>query len=75
MLSVCYREFGGSDKLEIVNDFPMPEVGDSDVLIQLKSTSVNPVDWKIREGFLKSMLIVVVLIVRGDPGLWPLLKW
>jgi hypothetical protein len=33
-----------------LDDAPMPAVGASDVLIQVVSAGINPVDWKIRAG-------------------------
>lgn len=33
-----------------------PNLKDDDVLIEIAATSVNPIDWKLREGHLKGML-------------------
>lgn len=35
---------------------PVPMIAADDVLIKVHATAVNPVDWKIREGYLQSML-------------------
>jgi NADPH:quinone reductase-like Zn-dependent oxidoreductase len=35
---------------------PIPEIADDEVLIQVVATSVNPVDWKVREGYLQKHL-------------------
>src|SRR6218665_2455714 len=40
----------------IFEDAPMPQMGDKDVLVRIVASSVNPVDWKVREGYLKEML-------------------
>jgi NADPH:quinone reductase-like Zn-dependent oxidoreductase len=52
MKAIAIREFGGRDKLERM-DLPVPEVGNGEVLVRVKGAGVNPVDWKIREGWLK----------------------
>ncbi len=54
MKGIAIEEFGGRDKLLLL-DLPVPAVGAQDVLIQVKAAGVNPVDWKIREGFLRDM--------------------
>ncbi len=53
MKAVYINEFGNSDKLIYTEDFPKPIVKEAEVLIRIKATSVNPVDWKIREGLVK----------------------
>ena len=54
MKGIAIEEFGGRDKLLLL-DLPVPVVGAQDVLIQVRAAGVNPVDWKIREGFLREM--------------------
>ena len=34
----------------------MPELGEHQVLVKVKATSVNPIDWKLREGYLAQMM-------------------
>lgn len=52
MKAVYINEYGGPEKLIYgdVND-PIPQ--NDEVLIRTKASSVNPVDWKVREGRLK----------------------
>ena len=52
MKAIALREFGGRDKLERM-DLPIPEMGKGEMLVRVKAAGVNPVDWKIREGWLK----------------------
>lgn len=52
MRAAAYDEFGGADVIK-VGEFPDPPVGPDTVLVRVKATSVNPVDWKIREGYLQ----------------------
>jgi len=54
MKAIAIREFGGREKLERM-DLPLPAVGEGEVLVRVKAAGVNPVDWKIREGWLKDL--------------------
>jgi len=49
MKSIVLHEFGGVDKLRI-EEFPMPVVSGSEVLVQVKAISINPVDVRTRAG-------------------------
>lgn len=55
MKAMVIDKFGGPGQLHLV-DRPIPEPADDEVLIELQYTSVNPVDWKIREGYLKEFM-------------------
>jgi NADPH:quinone reductase-like Zn-dependent oxidoreductase len=49
MKAVRIHEFGGTDVLRL-EDLPRPEPELGEVLIEICAASVNPVDYKIREG-------------------------
>jgi NADPH2:quinone reductase len=49
MKAIGIREFGGREKLELL-EVPTPKVPPDAVLIRIHAAGVNPVDWKIREG-------------------------
>ena len=53
MRAAIYDEYGGADVLE-VREVDDPPVGPDTVLVRARATSVNPVDWKIREGYLQA---------------------
>jgi NADPH2:quinone reductase len=53
MKAIVIDEFGGPDKLREA-ELETPEPGPGEVRIRLSHTSVNPVDWKIREGRLQT---------------------
>ncbi|MCB1136142.1 MAG: NADP-dependent oxidoreductase [Chlamydiia bacterium] len=55
MKAIVIEDFGGVDKLHI-SDIPRPEPKKDEVLIEIAYAGVNPVDWKIREGYLKNWL-------------------
>jgi hypothetical protein len=41
--------FGGVDQLEL-REMPEPSCGPGEVKVRVVATSVNPIDWKLREG-------------------------
>jgi len=55
MKAVQISEFGDRRVLTL-NDIAIPTPADNEILIKVKCASVNPVDWKIREGYLQPML-------------------
>ena len=64
MRAVAVREFGGRDKLELL-EVPTPKVPPDSVLIRIRAAGVNPVDWKIREGRLEPRFPHVFPVVPG----------
>ncbi len=55
MKAVVLDEYGGPEKL-MYRDLPMPDYGDNEVLVRVKATSVNPVDYKLRSGVAKARM-------------------
>ena len=56
MKSIQINNYGGSDVIVINDDVPMPKVSLGKVLVEVKASGVNPVDWKIREGYFQQMV-------------------
>lgn len=52
MKAVIFHGYGGNDKIE-VSEVPAPSPRDNEILIETRAASVNPVDWKIRNGIMK----------------------
>jgi len=52
MKAVCIHEYGSSDVLRY-EDARIPAIRPDEVLIKVCAAGVNPVDWKIREGYRK----------------------
>ena len=50
MKAVRIYEYGGPETLKYDTDVPVPSIGADMVLVEAISTSVNPIDWKIRSG-------------------------
>ncbi|MEM8593662.1 MAG: NADP-dependent oxidoreductase [Pseudomonadota bacterium] len=55
MKAIQINEFGDRSVLTL-NNIPIPTPNDNDVLVKVKAAAVNPVDWKIREGYLNELL-------------------
>ena len=64
MKAIAIDEFGGRDKLQYTY-VETPKPGEGEVLVRIKATSVNPVDYKLREGFLKGRLPHQFPIILG----------
>ena len=64
MKALRIDDYGGSQGLEIV-DVARPALGSSDVLVEVHAASVNPIDWKIREGHMKSFVEIPMPHIMG----------
>lgn len=64
MKAVYIENYGGIEQLTY-GDLPMPEIGDNDVLVEVYAASVNPVDWKIRKGYLQQRIQYKFPLVLG----------
>ncbi len=62
--AVIINKYGDKNVLE-EGTVTLPELGANQVLIREKATSVNPIDWKLREGYLKEMLPWEFPIILG----------
>ena len=64
MKAIRIHEFGGPEVLKY-EDAPRPEPNADEVLIKVFATSVNPVDWKIREGLRKEKFPTSFPLIPG----------
>jgi NADPH:quinone reductase-like Zn-dependent oxidoreductase len=64
MKAVRIHEYGNAEVLRY-EDAPEPVCGDDEVVIRVIGTSVNPVDWKIREGHLQGMITYTFPFIPG----------
>jgi NADPH:quinone reductase-like Zn-dependent oxidoreductase len=64
MKAARIHAYGAASEIRI-EDAPLPVLNDDDVLIRVVATSVNPVDWKIRKGYLKSFIPYEMPLTMG----------
>jgi len=64
MKAIQMHGYGGVDQLRY-EDVPAPRPGPGEVLVKVASTSVNPIDWKIRRGDLRSTLTLHFPLIPG----------
>jgi len=64
MRAVRFHEYGGSDKL-VVESLPRPKPKEGEVVVKVLYAGVNPVDWKIRAGYLKDFMPLALPFIPG----------
>jgi len=63
--AVRIAQYGGSEQLKYA-DTALPQIGSGYVLAKVRFAGVNPVDWKIREGYLKQFRPVSFPLTLGQ---------
>jgi len=64
MRAISFSDFGGPEVLRLT-DLPMPVPAAKELLVQVGYASVNPSDWKIRQGEMRDLLPHRFPIVPG----------
>lgn len=64
MKAVQFSEYGGPEVLRVA-DVPEPHAGPGQVRIRVKAASINPMDWKVRAGFLAADQTLAEPVVPG----------
>jgi NADPH:quinone reductase-like Zn-dependent oxidoreductase len=54
MKAVVLYEYGDASKLRFETDKQVPSFGANEVLVRVHATSINPIDWKVRNGSAKA---------------------
>lgn len=64
MRAITYSEFGSPDVLTL-SDLPEPHPGPDSVVVEVRAASINPVDWKARQGYLEGLIDTMFPAVPG----------
>jgi NADPH:quinone reductase-like Zn-dependent oxidoreductase len=64
MKAVRIHAYGGPEVLKF-EEVPRPNPGVGEVLIRVHAAGINPVDWKIRQGYLKDYLPYLLPVIPG----------
>ncbi|NLB21591.1 MAG: NADP-dependent oxidoreductase, partial [Clostridium sp.] len=64
MKAIVIEQYGDSQEL-IEKELPMPIIKDNQVLIEMHATSINPIDWKLRAGYLKQAMTFEFPLILG----------
>ncbi|MCE7790945.1 NADP-dependent oxidoreductase [Salipaludibacillus sp. CUR1] len=64
MKAIMIDNYGSRQELK-EREIDTPSLKESQVLVELHATSINPIDWKVREGYLKEMLPFDFPIILG----------
>lgn len=64
MKAVVINQYGGKEEL-VEQDVTLSELKEHQVLVKEHATSINPIDWKLREGYLKQMFDWPFPIILG----------
>jgi NADPH:quinone reductase-like Zn-dependent oxidoreductase len=65
MKAAFLRRHGTRERLQ-VGDLPRPAPGPTDVLVRVRAASVNPVDFKIRDGALRPLIRYPFPLILGN---------
>ena len=65
MKAWAIENYGSDSKLKLM-DFDTPKLQANEVLIEIKAASINPVDFKIRDGKLKQVLPYELPLILGN---------
>jgi NADPH:quinone reductase-like Zn-dependent oxidoreductase len=65
MKAMRIHAYGGPEVLHHEEEVPMPRLQPDDILIRVRAAAVNPVDWKIREGYLQGFLNHQLPLILG----------
>lgn len=64
MKAIRIHEYGNESVLHY-EDTPMPRIQEDEVLIKVHAAGINPVDWKIREGYLQEAVPYKLPLILG----------
>jgi NADPH:quinone reductase-like Zn-dependent oxidoreductase len=60
MKALRFHQFGGPEVLRVDEDAPVPEPNEGQIQVRVSGAGINPVDWKLREGYLQAYFPVAL---------------
>ncbi|MGE3262957.1 MAG: NADP-dependent oxidoreductase [Bacteriovoracia bacterium] len=64
MRAVLMRKYGGEDVVQI-HDVPKAQINEDEVLVEVYSAGINPIDLKLRKGEMKPLLTLKLPVILG----------
>lgn len=64
MKAIVIEQYGGKEQLK-EKELERPQISENQVLLEIHATSINQIDWKLREGYLKERLPFEFPIILG----------
>lgn len=64
MKAIVIENYGGKEELKEIQ-VENPKASKEQVVVEVKATSINPIDWKLREGYLQQMMDFQFPIILG----------
>lgn len=65
MRAQIYSRYGGPEVLELRTDLAAPSPSAHEVLVEIQASAVNPIDWKLRAGYLRWLIPLRMPFVPG----------
>src|SRR5207244_13290471 len=65
MKAIRIHNYGGPEVLQY-EAAPRPKPGKGEVLIRVHAAGVNPIDWKVRAGYMKDFIAQSFPIIRSE---------
>jgi NADPH:quinone reductase-like Zn-dependent oxidoreductase len=56
MKAIQIKKYGSNDVVEISETASVPRISSGKILVNINASGVNPVDWKIREGYFQQIM-------------------
>jgi NADPH:quinone reductase-like Zn-dependent oxidoreductase len=66
MRALRINHYGGPDVLKLDSNASRPVPGKGQVLIEVQAASINPIDWKVRAGYMKDMVPLTMPATLGE---------
>lgn len=66
MKATQINSYGDSSVIEIYSDAPNPEIKENQVLVEVYAAALNPIDYKVREGYLKDAIKALPITLGTD---------